>query len=117
MGYLHDQSLIRLQQQVWNQYYQVITAESGADALRKNDLTRGRIDLVLTDVVMPHMRGRELADQLRRLRPGIKVLFMSGYDDPADGNVGARDASTGFIQKPFTPQALGAKIRAVLDRG
>jgi len=97
--------------------YQVITAESGADALRKNDLTRGRIDLVLTDVVMPHMRGRELADQLRRLRPGIKVLFMSGYDDPADGNVGARDASTGFIQKPFTPDELAAKIKDLLGFG
>jgi CheY-like chemotaxis protein len=94
--------------------YNVITAESGADALRQSELEAGRIDLVLTDVVMPHMRGRELASQLRRLRPGIKVLFMSGYDDPAEGTLGTREAGTGFIQKPFTPDELAARIHDLL---
>jgi DNA-binding response OmpR family regulator len=63
---------------------------------------------------MPHMRGRELASQLRRLRPDIKVLFMSGYDDPAEGTLGTREAGTGFIQKPFTPDDLAARIHDLL---
>ena len=94
--------------------YNAITAENGADALRQSELEAGRIDLLLTDVVMPHMRGRELASQLRRLRPGIKVLFMSGYDDPAEGTLGTREAGTGFIQKPFTPDDLAARIHDLL---
>jgi DNA-binding NtrC family response regulator len=73
-----------------------------------------RIDLVLTDVVMPNMSGRELADRLEECRPGIKVLFMSGYTDDAIMHHRVLDKGTEFIQKPFSPDQLAAKVRDVL---
>ena len=94
--------------------YHVITAENGSDALRKSGPECGRIDLVLADLVMPNMRGSELAGRLRQLRPEIKVLFMSGYNDPAAGDLGTHDRSREFIQKPFTPAGLAAKVRDLL---
>jgi two-component system cell cycle sensor histidine kinase/response regulator CckA len=78
---------------------------------------RGRestIDLVLTDVVMPHVSGRELVARFTPLRPGIKALFMSGHADTVVVHEGVLEAGVQFIQKPFSPEQLAGKIRAVL---
>ena len=69
---------------------------------------------MLTDVVMPHVSGRELADRLEKLRPGIKVLFMSGYTDKVIEQHGVLEEGAKFIQKPFSPEGLAAKVRAAL---
>jgi two-component system, cell cycle sensor histidine kinase and response regulator CckA len=73
-----------------------------------------RIDLVLTDVVMPNVNGRELAERLQGLQPGIKVLFMSGYTDNVIEQHGVLEAGANFIQKPFSREELAGKVRAVL---
>ncbi len=94
--------------------YRVIEAGNAGEALSLSDLERGPIHLVLTDVVMPNVGGRELAAHLEQLRPGIKVLFMSGYTGDAVVQQGALEAGAKFIQKPFSPEALAGKVRAVL---
>jgi two-component system cell cycle sensor histidine kinase/response regulator CckA len=94
--------------------YNVITAENGAVAVRAAQACDGKIDLLLTDVVMPIMGGKEVADRLASLRPGIKVLFMSGYTGNAIAQHGTLGPDVAFIQKPFTPESLSAKVRAVL---
>ena len=71
--------------------------------------------LLLTDVVMPGISGKALADQLARSRPDLRVLFMSGYSDEAIVHHGVLDAGVAFLQKPFSPQALTQKVRQVLD--
>jgi PAS domain S-box-containing protein len=94
--------------------YSVLSAPNGREALRLVREHPGRIDLVITDMVMPQMGGRELADALRGLQPDIKILLMSGYmDKQQDVNEsGSRDHA--FIEKPFTPEALLHKIRDVV---
>jgi CheY-like chemotaxis protein len=74
----------------------------------------GPIDLMLTDVVMPGMTGRELADQLRTLRPEMKVLYMSGYTENVIAHRGVLAPDVAYIPKPFTPQGLAAKVHEVL---
>ena len=73
--------------------------------------------MILTDVVMPRMSGRELVDRVRAIRPDMRVLYMSGYTEDAILRHGVHDASTVLLGKPFAPAALLAKIREVLDRG
>jgi FixJ family two-component response regulator len=85
-------------------------------ALSVSERHEERMHLLLTDVVIPKMSGRELADRLMRLRPEIKVLYMSGYTDESIVYQGVLDADTRFIQKPFEPEALARKVREVLDR-
>jgi DNA-binding response OmpR family regulator len=76
----------------------------------------GPIDLLLTDVVMPLMNGRELAEQIRAIRPGIKVLFMSGYSTQTVDDYGIRlTPGEPFVMKPFSMEDLAAQVRAILD--
>ncbi|HEU4764470.1 MAG TPA: ATP-binding protein, partial [Candidatus Eisenbacteria bacterium] len=95
--------------------YNVIPANGPKEALRVLVEHREAIHMLLTDVVMPGMSGRILADQVLRERPGMRVLYMSGYTDNAIVHHGVLDAGTAFLQKPFTPDALIKKVREVLD--
>jgi CheY-like chemotaxis protein len=97
--------------------YRVLTAANGAEAIAAYEATEQTIDLLLTDVVMPIMSGRELADRMAELFPDILILFMSGYTDNAVVHQGVLDADAHFIQKPFHTDALVKKIREVLDSG
>lgn len=94
--------------------YIVLTAQDPEDALRMADTHSESIDLLMTDVVMPKMNGRELADRVRSAHPGIKRLFMSGYTADIIATEGVLDDSTHFIQKPFQVKQLEAKLREVL---
>lgn len=95
--------------------YKVLEASSGTEALQKSREFAGTIHLVLTDVVMPEMSGPELARQMESLRPGVKVIFTSGYTDDAIARQGLLDPNIAFIQKPYRPKALARKIREVLN--
>jgi signal transduction histidine kinase/CheY-like chemotaxis protein len=95
--------------------YTVLEAPDGDEALRVVERHPGPIDLLLTDVVMPHMSGRELADRLVLARPGLKVLYMSGYTDDAIVHHGVLGAGTALIQKPFGVDALARQVRDVLE--
>jgi PAS domain S-box-containing protein len=95
--------------------YQVLEASRGEEAVRLCLERAGPIDLLLTDVVMPETSGKEVADRMTKLFPGLRVLFMSGYTDEAIVHHGVLDSNVEFIQKPFTPAALVRKVRAVLD--
>lgn len=94
--------------------YAVLVAADPLDALRIAG-EAGPIDLLLTDVVMPHMNGRELAERIRAVRPGLRVLFTSGYTDDAILRHGVLDEGVPFLQKPITPSALARRVRETLD--
>jgi len=95
--------------------YNVLDAKGGEEALRVCRVYAGPIDLLLTDVVMPEISGKEVADRLAELRPAIRVLFMSGYTDEAIVQHRVLDANVEFIQKPFTWIGLTRKVRDVLN--
>ena len=95
--------------------YEVLEAKGANDALEIGGRYKKHIHLLLTDVVMPQMSGRELAEHLAPLHPETKVLYMSGYTDHAVVHHGLLDPGTTFLQKPFTPDALTLKVREVLD--
>src|SRR5205807_6259402 len=97
------------------QGYTVLEAAQGEDAVRLSGQHEGLIHLMVTDMVMPEMSGRELAERLKPLRPNMKVLLMSGYTDKAMLHHGEMDPGAAFLQKPFTPQTLARKVREVLD--
>ncbi len=97
--------------------YRVLDALHGADALRVAERHAGPIHLLLADVVMPGMSGRELAERLTRLHPETRVLYMSGHPDDTVLQRGVSAAEADFIQKPFTLDALARKAREVLTRG
>ena len=75
----------------------------------------GVIDLLLTDMVMPRLGGKAVADRLQSQRPGMKVLFMSGYTDNGIVQNGLLEAETDFLQKPFSPEQLARKVQEVLE--
>jgi len=95
--------------------YKLLLAATGRDGVQVADQHGAPIDLLVTDVVMPEMGGRELAQRLTARQPGLKVLFLSGYTDDAIVHHGVLDAGVAFLQKPFKPDDLVRKIRAVLD--
>jgi PAS domain S-box-containing protein len=95
--------------------YQVSVASSGREALEVAAASRLPIDLLLTDVIMPSMSGRELYERMCRERPGLPVVYMSGYTDNVIAPHGVLDPGTNFIQKPFTLAALATMVREVLD--
>ena len=97
------------------QGYAVLEAENGAEALEVLARADGPVDLVLTDVVMPILNGRELAERLAAERPRLRVLFMSGYTDDDVIRRGLLDPAAPFLQKPFMPADLARKVREVLD--
>jgi PAS domain S-box-containing protein len=94
--------------------YSVVEAENGEAGLAAATNHKGKIDLVITDVVMPGMGGRELVHQLSLARPETKVLYLSGYTEDAIVSEGTIEKGTAFLQKPFTLQALSRKVREVL---
>jgi two-component system cell cycle sensor histidine kinase/response regulator CckA len=96
------------------QGYDVLSAESARECLRLLEEHRGRMDLLLTDVIMPDMNGRELHEKLLASRPGLPVLFMSGYPDDVIGSRDAPEEDTPFIQKPFSLATLARRVREVL---
>lgn len=97
------------------QGYTVLEAGNGDEALQVCAQQKGRIDLLVTDVMMPLMSGRELADRLLSLRPELRVLYVSGYTDDAMLQSGSFPPGTAFLQKPFTLGSLLGKVREVLD--
>ena len=95
--------------------YVVLGASTPGEAIRLAEARSGEINLLLTDVVMPEMNGRDLAKNLLSLYPNLKRLFMSGYTDNIIAHHGVLHEGTGFIQKPFTMKDISAKVRKVLD--
>jgi PAS domain S-box-containing protein len=95
--------------------YKVMAAASGSEAIEIVNAYDNTIHLLLTDVIMPGMGGSELRKNMIRQRPGIKVLFMSGYTDDTVGHSGVLEAGCAFIEKPFTPDSLARKVREVLN--
>ncbi|HAO79672.1 MAG TPA: hypothetical protein DCQ92_11985 [Verrucomicrobia subdivision 3 bacterium] len=96
--------------------YTVLAAANGVEALRlKQQRGSGHIDLLFTDVVMPHMSGKELADRVQALSPHTRILFTSGYTENTIVQQGGLNPGAAFLQKPFTPSALARKVREVLD--
>jgi CheY-like chemotaxis protein len=96
------------------QGYQVLEASDGVEALRVAEGHTGALDLLTTDMVMPSMGGHDLASELSARRPGLKVLFVSGYTDDAVGR-GELQPGDAFLQKPVDPRMLARKVRQVLD--
>jgi DNA-binding response OmpR family regulator len=94
--------------------YKVLEAENGECGLRIAETCKDPIDILITDVVMPGIGGRELAKKLLGLRPGISVLYLSGYTEDTVITHGALAPGTAFLQKPFTLQSLAEKVREVL---
>jgi DNA-binding NtrC family response regulator len=95
--------------------YEVVEARHGRDALRILDEGGRKIDLVITDLVMPEMGGREMVERVRAHHPAMKVLFMSGYSERAVTSDGTMPPGTGFVEKPFTVEQLIRRTREILD--
>jgi CheY-like chemotaxis protein len=100
-----------------DQGYDVLCARDGMEALHLAEGFDGAIHLLVTDVIMPQMNGHELAQKLSRLRPDMKVLYVSGYSDNDIGDHGTLDPRYELLEKPFTPQTLARKIREVIREG
>lgn len=97
-----------------HQGYQVLTARTGEEALQVSAQHSGTIPLLITDVIMPGLTGRQLADRLIAQRPDLKVLYISGHTDEAIGRHGVLDPAMHFLQKPFTPKVLLQKVGDLL---
>jgi two-component system, cell cycle sensor histidine kinase and response regulator CckA len=112
-----DELLRKMAERMLEGYgYRVITAENGKEAIKIAGSHDGPVHLLLTDVVMPGMTGLDLAEQLKSRFPEIKVLYMSGYTDNVIADHGVLEKDVNFIQKPFSREGLGGKVREVLDK-
>jgi two-component system cell cycle sensor histidine kinase/response regulator CckA len=96
------------------QGYRVFEASDGREALRVYRELSRRVDILVTDVVMPHMNGQELARQLTALQPDLKVIYISGYAEPVLARYGVGEEGVAFLQKPFTPAELRRRVREAL---
>ena len=94
--------------------YHVLVAEDGQVALNIFEKNRN-IDLIITDIVMPNLNGKELIEKINTIRPGVKIIFTSGYPEETISHHGILERGIHFIQKPFTRDVLSAKIRSVLS--
>jgi two-component system cell cycle sensor histidine kinase/response regulator CckA len=114
---VEDEQVVRtlVQEMLETAGYRVVAAETPARALELAQVHEGEIDLLLTDVVMPGMSGRDLADRLVAMRPGLRVLYTSGYTRDAISNQGVLESGTAFLEKPFSSAALGRAVRDALD--
>ena len=95
--------------------YEVTEARHGVEALELFESTETAFDLIVTDVVMPQMGGKELAQKIKEIDAEMKVLFLSGYTNTAIAEQGLRVDERTFLQKPFTPVAFASKVRGILD--
>ena len=114
---VEDESMVRaLAQEILEEYgYTVLTASNGMEGLRVCRESPDKIDLVLTDVIMPQMSGAELAQNILAIHPETHVLYMSGFTDDAVVRHGVITEDMCFLQKPFSPEALAIKVREVLN--
>ena len=111
-----EPALRRLSRRVLAQFgYTVLEAPNGEEALHLAEAYHGPINLVLTDVVMPRLSGRDLAERVLASHPEARVLYMSGYTDDAVVQHGVLTQEVALLRKPFTPYALAARVREVLD--
>ena len=94
--------------------YRVLEADSGEAGIAIADKHEGQIDLIITDVMMPGMSGREMVNKLNQTRPAIRILYLSGYTEDAIVSEGKFESGTAFLQKPFSLQSLSKKVREVL---
>jgi CheY-like chemotaxis protein len=97
--------------------YAVISAASPKEAFELCSRREDPIDLLITDAIMPGMSGREMARKLAEVRPGLRILLMSGYTEPQVGRLLVTDNTASFRQKPFTPGTLAGTVRRILDQG
>lgn len=97
--------------------YTILAAANGTEALEAGRSCEGRIHLLLTDVIMPKMNGQEVADELKKSRPDIQIIFMSRYTDDVIAHHGVLEGGVNFIQKPISLCTLAKKLREVLKKG
>ncbi len=114
---VEDDTLVRnlIEQSLLKYGYKVITAEYGQQAMEISETIDSPVQLLITDVIMPGMSGRDLATKLSERFPDLKILFISGYTDDAIVHHGVLDPGLSFLQKPFTPHAIAKKVRELLD--
>jgi CheY-like chemotaxis protein len=111
-----EEELLRVARSSLEMYgYSILLAHSPGEAILLSEKNEQEINLLLTDVVLPEMNGRELRDRLLRTRPTLKTLFMSGHSVDVVAHRGILHEGIAFLQKPFTPVALARKVREVLD--
>src|SRR5262249_4718526 len=114
---VEDEAGIRalVQKFLRKQGYETLEASNGEEALAVVRAHTGAIDLLITDMVMPHLGGRELVSRLHEQRKDLKILYISGYTDDATVSAGELPAGSAFLQKPFTLSALLEKVRGLLS--
>jgi CheY-like chemotaxis protein len=114
---VEDEPAVRMltQRVLSRQGYTVLAAQDGVEAA---GLAQGRrdIDLLITDVVMPHLSGVRVAELLRGSRPNLEVLYISGYAEEQISDHGVLEAGIHFLEKPFTPEQIAAKVRELIAR-
>jgi len=112
-----DEAILNLGKMILeNLGYTVLAAQTPVDAIRLAEVHPGDLHLLITDVVMPEMNGRELAERLSAIRPNLKCLYMSGYTADVIAHRGIIDEGVSFIQKPFLSDDFAARVRQVLDQ-